>query len=377
MLTGMRLLQIIDHLESLAPSHLAEDWDRVGLHVGDPAQAVRRGLLCIDLTEPVLAEAVRKKAQLIVAYHPPIFAPLTSLVTTTWKQRMLRDAVKAGIAIYSPHTALDAAVGGVNDFLAAGLGTGAVRPLKPAARKARFSHKVVVFVPAEHVDVVRLAMCGAGAGGIGLYTDCTFAARGEGTFRGLSGAKPAIGKVGRLERVPEVRLETVCDQRDLPAIVAAMVDAHPYEEPAYDVFKREPEPAPPTDSAGIGRAVTLETPVTLDTLVGRVKSLLGIKSVQLGRAARRGKVREVYVCAGAGGSVFAEADGQAEVYLTGEMRHHDVLDAVQRGVSVVLAGHTQTERPYLATYARRLRSLTGRAVTWSLSRADVAAAQVV
>ena len=284
--------------------------------------------------------------------------------------------MRAGIAIYSPHTALDAAPGGVNDFLASGMGAGAVRPLKSAERSPRFSHKVVVFVPADHVNVVRLAMCAAGAGGIGLYTDCTFAAAGEGTFRGLAGAKPAIGKVGRLERVAEVRLETVCNQRDLAAVLAAMIEAHPYEEPAYDIFRRESEPAPPADSAGVGRAVTLEKAVTLDTLLRRVKAHLGLNAVQVGRPASPGKVREVYICAGAGGSVFAEADGQAQVYVTGEMRHHDVLDAVQRGISVILAGHTQTERPYLPTYARRLRSLTGRAVAWSVSRADLAASEI-
>lgn len=379
-LLGMRLEGILTALQALAPHHLAEPWDQVGLHVGDPGARIDRALLCIDLTEAVLEEAITHKARLVVAYHPPIFKPLARLTTADPKQRIILRAARQGIAIYSPHTALDAAEGGVNDWLVSGLGTGEARPIKPsgpASGAGGQGFKLVTFVPTEAADKVRSAMCKAGAGRIGAYEACSFSGPGEGTFRGGDSTSPAVGKAGRFERVPELRLELPVPADRLAQVVTALREAHPYEEPAFDIY---PLQAPPGGEirTGQGRVLTLDKPVSLTTLVSRIKGHLGEKVLEVASPAAAGgsrRVQRVGLCAGAGGSLLAEADsgdpgGAIDVFLTGEMRHHDVLDAVSRGVSVILAGHTQTERPYLPIYRRRLVELTGLTVKWRVSKAD-------
>jgi dinuclear metal center YbgI/SA1388 family protein len=379
MLTGMKLAKVIRHLDTLAPEHLAEPWDKVGLQVGDPDQSIRRGLLCIDLTEAVMAEAVRNRCDLIVAYHPPLFEPVQTLTTATWKQRLLREAVRRDIAVYSPHTALDAATDGINDWLIRGLGAcDDVQPLRGAEDASDLPHKVVTFVPLAQVDRVREAMAKAGAGGIGRYTRCSFGVVGEGTFQGDATTSPAVGRAGRFERVPEVRLEMQCHREQVGAVLRALMAAHPYEEPAIDVFESLDVKAALDVRlrVGAGRVATLEKAVSLDALAKRVKQRLGVMALELAPPVRgRGTVRRIAVCAGAGGSLLKDA-GAIDVFVTGEMRHHDVLDAVQRGVGVILAGHTQTERPYLPTYRGRLLQLTGRAVSWRVSRADRAPSHV-
>lgn len=366
----MRLEGILTALQALAPHHLAEPWDQVGLHVGDPGARIDRALLCIDLTESVLEEAITHKAQLIVAYHPPIFKPLARLTTADPKQRIILRAARKGIAIYSPHTALDAAEGGVNDWLASGLGAGEIRTIKPSDT-ANKGFKLVTFVPTEAADKVRSAMCLAGAGRIGDYEGCSFSGPGEGTFRGGDTTSPAVGKAGRFERVPELRLELPVPADKLAEVVTVLCEAHPYEEPAFDIY---PLQSPPGVEArtGQGRVLTLDKPVSLTTLVNRTKGHLGVKVLEVASpVAAKGStcIQRVGLCAGAGGSLLTEA-GSIDVFLTGEMRHHDVLDAVSRGVSVILAGHTQTERPYLPVYRRRLVELTGLTVKWRVSNAD-------
>lgn len=388
----MQLSHVIDLLQRVAPLDLAEPWDKVGLHAGDPAQAVRRAMLCIDLTQAVLAEAKRSKCNLVVAYHPPIFKPLDRVTTEDSKSRLIYDAVAAGIAIYSPHTALDAAEGGVNDWLASGLGKLAdSQPITPTASREKGRYKIVTFAPQAAVDALRQAMAAAGAGRIGEYAACSFTQPGEGTFQGSESTRPAVGKAGRFERVAEVRLEMICPMDRLAGALTALREANPYEEPAIDVYRLEAEAARST--TGAGRVVTLAKPVLARTLLSRIKTHLGVKHLDVapapapgsrrGSGSRSGKsahggrlIERVGVCAGAGGSLL-EAAGPIDLYLTGEMRHHDVLAAAAAGTSIVLAGHTQTERPYLPVLRDRLRMMGGKSVTWTLSKTDVAPSAIV
>lgn len=361
----MKLSEVIRACEAVAPLRLAESWDQVGLHVGDPRASVSKGLLCIDLTEAVLDEAVRQKAQLIVAYHPPIFKPLERLTTLDVKQRIILRAARKGIAVYSPHTALDAAEGGVNDWLASGLGRGEVRTIQPAVAADGQGFKLVTFVPNDALENVRSALCAEGAGQMGGYDGCSFTSQGQGTFRGDDTTSPAIGKPGRLERVTEQRLEVHVPPACLEAVVAALRASHPYELPAFDIYPLHPQTDPRT---GQGRVVELASAVSLSTLINRVKQHLGVKTLEVAKGGP-GKVKRVGLCAGAGVSLLPGA-GPVDAFLTGEMRHHDVLDAVSRGVSVLLAGHTQTERPYLPTYRKLLNKQIGRGVAWRVSKAD-------
>jgi len=386
----MRLDAVIAVLRGVADEGLAADWDEVGLQVGDRTSDVESAVLCIDLTEAVLAEAVKAGAELIVAYHPLLFRPVARLVGADWKQRVVAGCVREGIAVYSPHTALDAAVGGINDWLCDGMaGANAERvPIEGTALGTL--RKVVTFVPEDAVEAVRAAMSGAGAGCIGGYDQCSFSVSGEGTFRGGEGTSPAVGKAGRLERVAERRLEMVTPGSVVTAVIDAMRAAHPYEEVAFDVYALAAETAPPAMAsgagagAGAGRVVTLPEPVTVDALAARVREVLGVTNLDVaapppaapppseaGGPNERAWIERVGVCPGAGGSLVKAARALgADAFVTGEMRHHDVLDAAASGVAVVLAGHTETERPYLPVYRDRLAAATGDAVRWVISDAD-------
>lgn len=371
----MTISDVLTVLRKIAPENLAERWDRVGLHVGDEAARLRkprggkkpRAMLCIDLTEPVMAEAAERRAGLIVAYHPPIFHPLTHLTARDWKQRVLMEAVRRNIAVYSPHTALDAAEHGVCDWLCASIfdSAGNWEPITPVT-PARDEYKVVAFVPEQNEVAVREAMSAAGAGHIGRYAECSFSASGTGGFRPLKGANPAIGKVGRREEVAERRLEMIVPGPNLLGVLAALRDTHPYEEPAYDVFRLEPEPVPGWQAVGAGRLVTLTNAMSARRVAEMVREALNVPLTVGG--GRRPAIRTVAVCPGAGGLLFEQAD--ADAYLTGEMRHHQALDLVQRGKMVMLAGHTETERPFLPVYRERIIDKLGGGVDWLISKAD-------
>jgi len=397
---AMKLHRVLDGLRQVAPEALAEPWDKVGLHVGSLGRNVSGGLLCIDLTEAVVAEAVSRRCELIVAYHPPIFHPLTRLVegrSGTWKERALMAAVRHKRAVYAPHTALDAVAGGMNDWLCAGLGQGATTPIVPRPDKpGPHDYKIITFVPGEHADAVRDAMDHGGAGWIGHYRQCSFNTPGVGTFRPMRGAKPAIGAVGNLEWVEELRVEMICSGDRLDSALAALRQAHPYEEPAIDVFQLAAgssggaEERPQDSSVGAGRLLTLARPILAQTLAQRLKKRLNLDTLKTTPSQPKQKIRTVAVCVGAGGSLFEDMDafsraakgnrtskshsgsggGGADAYVTGEMQHHQVLDLHQRGKAVLLAGHTHTERPYLPIYREKIRKTAAAGVRWRLSRAD-------
>jgi dinuclear metal center YbgI/SA1388 family protein len=342
-------------LEAVAPSRLAADWDKVGLLAGDPSRPLKRTLVCIDLTAETLAEAARLKCEAIVAYHPPIFEPITRL--TAWEPRgaLLLSCIERGIALLSPHTALDAVRGGVTDWLASLLGPGESRAIEPAmAARAGEGLKVVTFVPEYAVEVVRDAMSAAGAGQIGAYRRCSFELRGAGTFEGGAGSRPAVGKRGRFERVSEVRLEMVCPPRAQDAVVTALRAAHPYEEPPIDVLRLEPM----VDAEqGHGRIVKLDRPLTCAQAVTRLRRALRLPTgaMQVVESRKGRRHARVGFVPGAGFSLMSKAADQGcTLFVTGEARHHDQLAARARGCDLLLAGHSQTERGYLPRLAASL-----------------------
>jgi dinuclear metal center YbgI/SA1388 family protein len=351
----MEVSSVIRQLQVIAPLEYACDWDNVGLLVGAPDWPGAPVMLTIDLTAEVLAEAMEADVRMIMAYHPPIFHPLKRLTTASEKQRIILEAARAGISIYSPHTALDAAPGGVNDWLAEGLGSGDVRALNvydslPESEEC----KIVTFCPASASDQLRNSLATVGAGRIGDYELCSFEMPGTGTFLGGESTNPSVGEKGTLERVAEVRLEMVCPTKSLALAVMSLQEFHPYEEPPIEIYKLQKRPL---RNVGIGRRIVLDRPATLDDLVERVKTRLGISHLRagLGRNAPT-QFRTIGLSAGAGGSVVDEAIEQGcELFFTGEMRHHAVLNAQARGCSIILAGHTNTERGYLKVLEARMR----------------------
>lgn len=351
----MLIADLAKALDHIAPPALAAEWDNVGLILGGRAESCSKALLAIDLTGPVLDEAIRLGAQAIVLYHPPVFAPVRGWSDGDPRGALLLRAARAGVSLLSPHTALDAADGGVNDFLCSVVGEGQSTPIEPAAAAPPGqSHRVTVHVPLDHVDAVRAAMARAGAGTIGEYTHCSFEVVGSGTFMPGERARPKVGSRGALERVSECRLEKVCSATNLPAVVAAIRASHPYEEPAFTIEALAPVPMP---RAGQGRLMRLRAPMTTRSIARGLAAGLRLRHVEVvGEPSRRHAV--IGLCAGSGGGLIAGARAQgATLFVTGELKHHDRLDAFAHGTDVVLCGHTETERPYLRVLARRLQRL--------------------
>lgn len=356
-------------METVAPPPYAESWDNVGLLIGDEQrQLTGPVLLTIDLTDLVIQEAATMGCDAVIAYHPPIFHPIRRLSAAVGNQRAILRAIQAGLAVYSPHTALDAAPGGMTDWLADGLLTPASDPARAPAgrgadRRALRPHphqpdtqqvKIVTFVPREHLADLRAALATAGAGHIGDYELCSFATPGTGAFRGGRETNPTVGRPGNLEEVDEVRLEMVCPRRALPIALQTLEQFHPYEEPAVDVYPLEPQPI---RSSGAGRRLMLDEPVTILELARRIKAYLKIDGLKVA-ALTDEPVDVIGVCPGAGAELAdaARADG-CKLYLTGEMRYHEVIAMLDAGVSIILAGHTNTERGYLPRLADRLTEL--------------------
>ena len=224
---------VLREIERLAPTALQESYDHTGLQVGDVNQPARGALLCVDVTEAVVDEAIAHDCNLIIAHHPLLFRPLRELTGADYVQRCVAKACRNDLVIYAAHTNLDNATGGVNYKLAELLGLQHTRILRPLSDSLL---KLVTFVPEAHADAVRAALADAGAGHIGAYDACSFSSRGEGRFRATEGCQPYVGTVGALHVEPEVRVETILPRHLRSAVVRALLAAHPYEEVAYDLY---------------------------------------------------------------------------------------------------------------------------------------------
>ncbi len=352
-------------LDRIAPPALAQSWDNVGLLAGDPNAGVQRLLLCIDLTPAVVDEARQTRADFVFAYHPALFKPISRLLATSKAtDSILFNCIRAGIAVYSSHTALDAAEGGTNDCLAGLCGIEHTEPLEYVDSPGPRAFKLVTFVPAESLEKVADALFKAGAGRIGDYTHCSFRLEGEGTFLGGEATNPVIGQRGKRERVAETRLEVVVPKADLPAALQALRAAHPYEEPAFDIY-----PLQPPITRGIGRHGALPRPIQLRRLAQSLRQATAANCVQLVGDPKR-RVNRAIILAGAAGDLPIRAlRGPDDVIITGEIRHHDALAIRRAGASAVALGHWASERPVLDPLRSRiLAALPGMEV--SISRAD-------
>jgi len=358
-------------LERLAPARLAQSWDNVGLLAGDVAAPLGSVLCCIDLTPAVADEAISGRYALVVAYHPPWFKPISRLrPDAAGAEGAVFRCITAGVAVYSPHTALDAAAGGTNDVLADVCGMVNPQPIEYVESDRR-RFKLVTFVPQRNLDEVGGALFQAGAGVIGNYTHCSYRLMGLGTFMGNEATHPAVGRRGRLEQVEEVRIEMVVSASRLPGVVAALRKAHPYEEPAFDIYPLSPPP-----DAGIGRQGRLAKPTTLSALAKRLKKSLAARHVQVVGAMDHDVNRAVIVVGSAGSLPLSAKLDEHTVIVSGEIHHHDALSFLRGGSSAIALGHWTSERPVLASLAKRLSELLPNAKV-EVSRTDVEPFQTV
>jgi dinuclear metal center YbgI/SA1388 family protein len=354
----MRLADVVALLDGWYPPHRAEDWDAVGLVCGDPDAEVRRILLAVDPVLAVADEAVETDVQLVVTHHPLFLKGVHGVAATTPKGRVVQRLVSHGCGLLAAHTNADAPAGGVSESMAFALGLRDVIPLLPAPFEER--DKLVVFVPVADAERVREAITGAGAGAIGDYDSATFSSAGEGRFRPLPGADPTIGTVGDLETVAEVRIEAVLDRRLRNQVVTAMLGAHPYEEPAYDVIQLA---SVDDHTHGSGRIGWLTEPMTLAAFAAQVAQSLPATAHGVRVAGDPdASVETVAVCGGSGDFLLDRARvAGANVYVTSDLRHHPASELREHpdGPALVDVAHWAAEWTWLPVLRDRLVGALG------------------
>lgn len=330
----MKIKEITDAIEAHAPLHLQESWDNAGMQVGNAQDEVTGVLLCTDVREETIDEAIERGANLIISHHPLLFRGLKKIMGRTYQERIVTKAIKHDITIYCAHTNMDSAQGGVNFKMAEKLGLTNVRVLAPQQATQR---KIVVFVPNEAATEVVNAMCEAGAGRLGDYDHCSYQMQGEGHYRALDGAMPWAGEVGQPHTEPEVRVEVLVNKALCGKVVAAMLKAHPYQEPAFDIIALENC----DDYAGLGVLGDLE-PTDARQFLEKVKTAFDVVSLRYSGDLNR-KVSRVAMCGGAGAEFIGTAlSHRADVYITGDMKYHEFQGNEDR---IILAdiGHYESE----------------------------------
>ncbi len=364
----LQLRDVITVLQQWFDPRRAQSWDAVGLVCGDPASEVTRLVLAVDAVPATVAEAIEADAQLLITHHPLLLSGVHGVAADDPKGALVHRMIRAGVAHFVAHTNADSAAPGVSDALAERLGLQDLRPLAPAAGEPR--DKLVVFVPADAGEQLIDALAAAGAGRIGDYERCAWATTGTGTFRPSAGARPTVGSVDEIEQVSETRVEMVVPAAGRADVIAALRAAHPYEEPAFDLLPLTPVPG----AFGTGRVGVLAEPTTLAQFTRRAAAALPATVWGLRTAGDPDRpVRTVAVCGGSGGS-FTELARRAgaDVYLTADLKHHSVLEAVTerggRGMALIDAAHWATEAPWLDALGAALLARFGTTVDVRISR---------
>jgi dinuclear metal center YbgI/SA1388 family protein len=345
------LQEIVKVLASHYPAAWAAPGDRTGFQVGRPDTQVAAALVTLEASLEVVREAQSLGAQLLLTHHPLIYQPLTEVREDRPEGRLVSALIRAGLASVSCHTNLDAAPGGLNDYLAQLLALRDVEILAETGRDALY--KLTVFVPPDYEDRVRENLAEAGLGVIGRYSHCSFAARGAGTYLPEAGAQPFRGEAARLNRAEEIRLEMVAPESRLPAALARLKESHPYEEVAYDLYPLQNPGAP----RGFGRIGNWPAALSFSEVITRVKEIFRVSAVKVwGRPPR--EVRRLAVLGGSGGEFIQTARSRgAQVYLTGEVRHHQAVPGRPEEFAVLEVGHYASEAVFMGPWAEQLRGL--------------------
>lgn len=324
---------VIQYMEQLAPKYLAMPDDKIGLQLGTVQKQIKKVLVALDVNEQVVDEAIAKEVDLIIAHHAIIFRPLKDLQTDTPVGKVYEKLIKKDIAVYISHTNLDVTEGGMNDWMADALGIESNDSLENI-HTDKLS-KLVVFVPKSHHQEVLDAILNAGAGWIGNYSHCSFNIEGYGTFKPHEGTKPFVGQHNKLEKVEEMRIETIVPSSVRGKVIQAMLKHHPYEEVAYDLYSMDLKGR----TFGLGRVGKLSEPVNLEQFVERVKSKLDVPFVRVVGDMNR-KINKAAVVGGSGGRYWKNALFRgADVLVTGDVDYHTAQDALASGITIIDPGH--------------------------------------
>ena len=332
----MKIKDVLSYLESVCPPAYQESYDNCGLITGDLEQEVKGILLCLDSTEDVIQEAIKNKCSLVIAHHPILFSPIKKITGKTYSERVIISAIKHDICIYAMHTNLDNIHTGVNAKIAEKLGLTNLSIVSP---KKGILRKLVTFCPRDKADEVRTAIFNAGAGVIGDYDECSFNAGGIGTFRAGKDANPYVGTKGKRHYENEERIETIYPPHLEKAIVNALVDSHPYEEVAYDLYSLE-NTHPMVGSGMLGE---LEKPMKEKDFLAHLKEAMKLSCIRytplLGK-----KVQKVAICGGSGSFLLPDAIRKgADVLVTADFKYHQFFDADGK-IVIADIGHYESEQ---------------------------------
>jgi dinuclear metal center YbgI/SA1388 family protein len=333
---SMKIADVIEHLEAIVPPVLQESYDNGGLITGHRNWECTGIIVCLDATEPVIVEATEKKCNLVIAHHPILFHPIRNLTGADYVQQTLIRAVKQDVAIYAIHTSIDNLVTGVSGKMAQVLGLLNTRVLVP---KEHTLEKLYTFVPVEHAEAVRQSIFNAGAGKVGNYSGCSFNSEGIGTFMASEGTTPFIGQQGEAVKANEIKIETIYPAHLRAAIIKAMMEAHPYEEVAYDIIKLENQ----YSNFGAGAVGELAEPVDEKDFLRLLKTKFDLQVVRHTPLLKR-QVRKIALCGGAGSFLISNALSiGADVFVTSDVKYHEFFDANGRMV-IADIGHFESER---------------------------------
>ena len=332
----MKLRDITAFFEKLAPLMYQESYDNSGLQVGIYSMEITGALVTLDITEDVIDEAINKGFNLVIGHHPVIFGGIKSLTGKNMAERVVQKAIKNDIAIYAAHTNIDSIKQGVNYKICEQIGLRNCRILDPVKDKLK---KLVVFVPAEYAEKVRQALFDVGAGTIGNYDNCSFNVNGEGTFRSGEDTTPFVGEKGKMHNEEEIRIETIFPEHLKGSVLTALLQAHPYEEVAYDIYSLDNK----YTEIGMGMIGEMENPITekefLQILKERFKTGVIKHSEYTGK-----KVKKVAVVGGAGSSLLRKAlSEKADVFVSGDFKYHQFFNAEGK-ILIADIGHFESEQ---------------------------------
>ncbi|MEA2020873.1 MAG: Nif3-like dinuclear metal center hexameric protein [Candidatus Caldatribacteriota bacterium] len=340
----MKVKTLLNNLDIIAPFSLQENFDNSGIQFADLDDSVTNILLSLDITEEILDEAVKNNVNLILTHHPLLFSPLKQI--TKQNNPLLFKTASNKINLIAMHTNYDLAEGGLNDYVANLLGIKKIAHLQESSEKI---FKFAVYVPIKYAKKISQALFDAGAGKIGNYTETSFNITGKGTFKPMEGTNPFMGKIGKREEVEEIKIETVVAERDLDLVVQAMKNAHPYEEPAYDIYKILSK-----TTSGIGLWGKIDNETGLEKYSNRAKDILQAKYARLIKANDR-KIKNIALCTGAGSSLLEQVGNMnIDLYITGDITYHNALRAKEIGLNILEIEHFDSEKFFVESLYEQL-----------------------
>jgi dinuclear metal center YbgI/SA1388 family protein len=332
----MKIKDVVQCIEDYAPLRYQDGFDNAGLIVGNADAETNAALLCIDITEEVVDEAIEEKINLIISHHPIIFSGLKKITGKNSIERIVAKSIKHDIALYAAHTNIDNIVGGVNSKICEKLGLTDCKILSP---KQNELVKISVFVPENYSEKLRNAMFAAGAGNIGKYSDCSFSAQGKGSFKAGENTNPFVGEKGKIHIENEIRIEMISTRNNLRAVEKAIIENHPYEEVAYDIYNLENT----YKNVGSGMIGNLPQAMNYDEFYKMLKKVFSLKVIRTTKPVSE-KISRVALCGGAGNFLLDEAiANRADIFISGDFKYHQFFDANDK-ITIADIGHFESEQ---------------------------------